>query len=620
MRLQSLILSAVPNAISSLVALLNPDANQILQADSMILLCKLAKGNLDLAKSIAFQSAFESLFKTISETDLDGDDINCKSAVELVLALLMGNPSNQLMFFEGGYISKIDHLLDSVESEKENANVSVRLIMQALDALLDQWLSKIVPSIQDEILDSPAIMKTVLEYAFDQPASKEAFALLADLLLYNPKGQHQLLRQRHDKSLVVTLFAMKSIDGSEDAARVFRALVAGDDAIKLEIASTFTPPPEDEDGEDDGTLATAGSSIVNAFVHGSSDAKVAASSLLMGLLQDCKDTKQIAMNFQVATEDANSEDEAFSMSLLHTLIFDFVGTPKDQPILLVSFMMLFCVWFHGFPEATRVVLAEGPVVSFLLELVEDHHPEAIDQIICQGVASVLYGVCLLESGNQAEYKAIIRTRIGREIYRGKWKRLLSVLHETDLDPIFVDFMERHHAKMLEEVLLPPGASASPELDALKQGYEASISAYSTRVAELEASLQQYQAASVEWSHLQTRLHQSESELASTKAELDFARLSLSADGDGQGVAQMVAENERLRRLADSFVAQMLAVEAENEELLRQLAQYDSGVEPVVEAERSQDGPKVTSLVEAAISKLQPKLQPPPSHQSNTFDV
>lgn len=631
-RLQFHVLGSVPNAVPSLVSFLEPNSNEILMADSLILLIKLSKGHTELGKTIAFQSVFESLFRIISEADLSDDDIVIQSALELLFTLVNGNPSNQLMFFEGGYIARINELL--VHNKETIPSDNLSLLLKAIDSILDQWISKIVPSVQDTIFASEALMKTILTAAFDGSSAETAFAVLRDILKSNPKGQHQLMRQRHNGALFVTLIAQKALNGHSSVLDVFRALVSDDDSIKIEIASTFTPPPVEEDGEEEAIVqGTAGSLIVDAIVQGSTDSKVAACSLLLALLLDSKDVKKIAMGFGVSTEDANFEEETFSMSLLHTLMFDFVGTPKDQPILLVSFMMLFSVWFHGFPEAVNVFLSEGPVVSFLMELIQDRHAEPLDQTVCQGVASVLFGICLLECTEKtAELKAAIRTKIGREIYKGKWKELLRILYTTNLDPTFVEFMERQQAKLLEKALLPPGASASPELDAMKQSYESSISAYAGRVAELEAALYSYQAAAQQWSQVKVRLDQAETELASAKAGLEFTRLSLSSDGDGHAVGLMMAENERLRKLADSFAAQMLAVEAENEDLLRQMAELESNQHVQmanIPEQHEASAPKMNSLVEAAMSKLQPaaalvsKLQQQPhptSHQSNTFDV
>jgi hypothetical protein len=71
----------------------------VLQA--LLLLVQLTKGNANIQKIVAFQSAFDRLFDVISEEGYSDGGIVVEDCLLLMLNLLRNNNSNQNFFKEG---------------------------------------------------------------------------------------------------------------------------------------------------------------------------------------------------------------------------------------------------------------------------------------------------------------------------------------------------------------------------------------------------------------------------------------------------------------------------------------------------------------------------------------
>lgn len=78
---------------------------------ALLLLIALTKGNANIQKIVAFESAFDRLFEVIAaEGGLDGG-IVVEDCLLLMLNLLRANPSNQNFFKEGSYIQRLKPML-----------------------------------------------------------------------------------------------------------------------------------------------------------------------------------------------------------------------------------------------------------------------------------------------------------------------------------------------------------------------------------------------------------------------------------------------------------------------------------------------------------------------------
>lgn len=92
--------------VSKLTDLLG-DSREVIRNDALLLLIQLTKGNANIQKIVAFESAFDRLFDVISEEGYSDGGIVVEDCLLLMLNLLRNNNSNQNFFKEGSYIQRL---------------------------------------------------------------------------------------------------------------------------------------------------------------------------------------------------------------------------------------------------------------------------------------------------------------------------------------------------------------------------------------------------------------------------------------------------------------------------------------------------------------------------------
>ena len=96
------------------------DTREVLRNDGLILLFKLTKGNANLQKIVAFENAFDKLVDIIEAEGYSDGGIVVEDCLRLMLNLLRNNPSNQIFFKEGSYITRVSPFLQIGEAAEEN--------------------------------------------------------------------------------------------------------------------------------------------------------------------------------------------------------------------------------------------------------------------------------------------------------------------------------------------------------------------------------------------------------------------------------------------------------------------------------------------------------------------
>merc|ERR1719402_46595 len=96
------------------------DMREFLRNDGLILLFKLTKGNANLQKIVAFENAFDKLVDIIEAEGYSDGGIVVEDCLRLMLNLLRNNPSNQIFFKEGSYITRVSPFLQIGEAAEDN--------------------------------------------------------------------------------------------------------------------------------------------------------------------------------------------------------------------------------------------------------------------------------------------------------------------------------------------------------------------------------------------------------------------------------------------------------------------------------------------------------------------
>merc|ERR1719290_134889 len=96
------------------------ETREVLRNDALILLFKLTKGNANLQKIVAFENAFDKLVDIMEAEGYSDGGIVVEDCLRLMLNLLRNNPSNQIFFKEGSYITRVSPFLQIGEAAEEN--------------------------------------------------------------------------------------------------------------------------------------------------------------------------------------------------------------------------------------------------------------------------------------------------------------------------------------------------------------------------------------------------------------------------------------------------------------------------------------------------------------------
>ncbi|XP_077267281.1 general vesicular transport factor p115 [Temnothorax americanus] len=110
-----------PMGVSKLMDLLS-DSREVIRNDVLLLLVQLTKGNANIQKIVAFESAFDRIFDVIEQEGNADGGIVVEDCLLLMLNLLRGNVSNQNFFKEGSYIQKLTPMFQ-IPNETEDNNL-----------------------------------------------------------------------------------------------------------------------------------------------------------------------------------------------------------------------------------------------------------------------------------------------------------------------------------------------------------------------------------------------------------------------------------------------------------------------------------------------------------------
>ena len=77
------------------------------------------KGNSNIQKIVAFENAFEKLMEIMEFEGWTDGGIVVEDCLRLMLNLLRNNPSNQIFFKEGSYISRLLPAIDITDGTEE---------------------------------------------------------------------------------------------------------------------------------------------------------------------------------------------------------------------------------------------------------------------------------------------------------------------------------------------------------------------------------------------------------------------------------------------------------------------------------------------------------------------
>ncbi|KAI9891999.1 MAG: hypothetical protein M1814_002194 [Vezdaea aestivalis] len=518
-----------PLGISRLVATLD-DKREAVKNEGLILLTGLTPSSPELQKLVAFENAFERVFRLIeAEGSLSQGGIIVQDCLSLLANLLRLNVSNQSFFRETGFVTKFALLIKDANSEQEAegglaewARVQRDKNIWGLLAVLRLFLVRGglgTQANQTSFWKSGAVVQ-VLKLAFsgaeEMAVRAEALTTCGDLIRGSPQLQEGFAQ------LQVTAFSsglstpkadgqqsngvpkVFVIDGLLDLCLTFSAYYAFDarlaaceciqayffdhSAIKLHFLQRAI------EGHSSGEDETA--NILSTLLSASSKSRISdpyriwfASVILSHLFYEETEAKSMAM--AVSEGDAESGEEV--VTCIQTLTGNLIAAMQhgEDERALIGYLMLLCSWLYEDLDAVNDFLGEGSNFQSLVQAVIQGQAESS---IVQGLCAVLLGIVYEFSTKdspipRATLHPILSSRMGRDQYIDKITKLREHpllrdfevlpqgldprqsggLPDVFFDKAFVDFLKDNSSRLVRAIDRDPGIEIAVVTNGVQKG-------------------------------------------------------------------------------------------------------------------------------------------------------
>ncbi|KAK0103568.1 hypothetical protein ONS95_005583 [Cadophora gregata] len=521
-----------PLGISRLVAVLD-DRRDAIRNEGLSLLTYLTPTSSELQKRVAFEDAFDRIFKIINlEGSLVHGDRIVEDCLILLANLLRLNVSNQSFFREAGCVPKVALLLADAAKEihepkvAEWAKTQANRNIYALLAVLRLFLvtGGVGTQANQASFWQHGVLDQVLHLAFDRSTEMqikaEALTTCADLIRGNPalqegfsqfrvtsvldepsdEGEGEKDTVRNGVPQVYVIDGLLDLTLSVPLISAFDSRLAACECIK---AYFYNHPVIRKhflrraiDGHTAGADETA--NVLTTLLQPldtqtSSDAYRYwfAAVILFHLVYEDANAKSLAMS--VVEGDAAEGEEV--VTCIQTLTGNLVvGIQRNlDERILVAYLMLLCGWLFEDPDGVNDFLGEGSNLQSLAQAVSSG---VGDGVMVQGLCATLLGIVYEFSTKdspvpRATIHPIIASQLGREKYIDRLTRLrgypflrdfevipqklssarLGGLPEVFFDTTFVDFIKDNFSRLLRVIDRDPGM----EIPVITNGVQKGIS-------------------------------------------------------------------------------------------------------------------------------------------------
>ena len=465
-----------PMGVSKLMDVLR-DPRDYVRNEGLLLMGSLCKGNQEIQKITAFDSAFECIF-TIIEEELGGDEVIVIDALHLMRILLDGNSSNIVFFREIGCAERLLPLLKVEGSDvwmlTEKRQEVIVCALHVVRALLPRDSSSIAEThrLLHKLGFSNVILKLALGRVNSLSVRTMALEALSDFLLdenvirkwfgsttvFLPLqgeavGQPDMARLALPR-LITVLLHTPSFNERIAALGALYCFLRNNEDAQISIVTSFTPSPNDIDDEVHRGISldspSSQSSIgrrLLACLFGWQKGMIEKaerswfSSKVLGQLLKNPTIKlpilQRPLRIQMGEKELNMLMESL-VKELHNVVADCQGTASSNPskdvdlsdrkIILVSILNLLCTWLFDLEAGVKGFINDPKNIPLLAELTTGHHHFA--DIHIQGSACLLIAICLVfnpdekeHSFNRENLRRLIASNIGKEKFTSALSRI-----------------------------------------------------------------------------------------------------------------------------------------------------------------------------------------------------
>ncbi|XP_060804738.1 general vesicular transport factor p115 isoform X2 [Amyelois transitella] len=545
-----------PMAVSKMMDLL-ADTREVIRNEALLLLIKLTKGNANIQKIVAFESAFDRLFDIISVEGYSDGGIIVEDCLLLMLNLLKNNGSNINFFKEGRYIQKMLPMFHT-PAESEDLGWSPQKVSN-VHCMLQIVRTLVSPSNSAQIISScQKIMKNLglldclcnILMASGVPADilTETINTVGEVVRGDVTNQDFLgnvMAPSNPPRPAIVVLLMSMVNEKQPfplrcaVLYCFQCYLYHNEMSQASLVQTLLPSSTDVSSLSSGQLLCGG--LFSSDVLSNWFAAVA----LMHALGDNPVQKEQLLRVLLATNIGSSP-----VSLLHQCTLLLQQTTKLQS--KVALLMLLSQWMSYCPPAVTAFLQVPGGVGYLVnQTCSNDHDD--NEFLLQGLSAFLLAICIHFNDDTADnytkesLKQLMLKRIGVETFTAKLSEVTKhelynraakhpQLRVKSPAEILIDYEFCRLFKVLENVLIqslierkengitePEGSP--PESDTLEQ-YKTLIRQQDSRLQEL---MQQLEAMMQQNQSLQSALNDALASKSHLKDENTLLRAQLSAN-------------------------------------------------------------------------------------------
>lgn len=594
-----------PLGISRLVAILD-DRREAIRNEAISLLIYLTPTSTDIQKLVAFENAFDRIFKIITfEGSLAEGGRVVEDCLIFLANLLRLNPSNQSLFRETGCIPQLATLLEGAYSSKGDDQEEVAPWAQAqrnrniyaLLAVLRLFLVVgTVGTAQNQnafyrhrLLDHA--LQLAFNYAVEIPIKAEALSTCADIIRGNSGLQENFAQLQvpspldwavHGQAevangvrkvyvidalldMTLVVYAIQAFDIRIAACQCLKAYFFNHAEVRMHFLRRAI------EGHTSGADETG--NVLTTLLRPPTDASSSdpyrswfAAVILLHLIFENPDAKALAMGVTEGDE-ANGEEVVTSIQTITAHLLSSLARGEDDRI-IVGYLMLLLCWLFEDLDGVNDFLNEGSNVQGLIQAVVTPSAGPLVQGLCAMLLGVAYEFSTKDSPiPRATIQPILLSRMGRDTYIDKLGKLRShhlirdfeVLQQkmetapgqkfpdVYFDATFVDFFKDNYSRILRAIDRDPGMEISVMTNGVQKGISRElVDALRSQLEDKDRALQEVQ---VKVASLEQQLGQERADHRRTKevAAVDLSRAKSNHDSARKQLEAEISELRTVQR-------------------------------------------------------------------------
>ncbi|XP_018645827.1 vesicle docking protein P115, putative [Schistosoma mansoni] len=349
--------------VSKLVDILS-DTHEVLRNDVILLLTELTKANANIQKIVAFENAFDWLLKIIYSEGLCDGSVVVEDCLRLLLQLLDGNPSNQVLFVEGNFIQRLSLLFDLYSTDSTQPQlwsaqkvVNAEVAMQVVQTLVAPCnKAQLTRNCQNVVYDCGLLEKLcniVMVSGVPADVLTKSIYALADSIRGCPRNQEYLANlvtpsEPPQSAVNVLLVSMlnkhQSVVVRVAALYCFQCYLASNHQAQNAIVMTLLPKPNDVP-----QLGVSAGQLLCGGLFSSDSSAWFSSVALLHCIHDNVQLKEELLRVHLSPKEGAPPVTLFHQCFMWQQQCNHFQTR-------MGLLQLLCTWFTNCSEAVRCFL------------------------------------------------------------------------------------------------------------------------------------------------------------------------------------------------------------------------------------------------------------------------